>query len=166
MTAPRSRLELLGVGFTAFGRPHRRWTPGSARSTHCGASPTTRPGTGPLVAYVRNHDFCAARQSAPQCSGASVQQRAGHPIVRMPTDVHAALTTAPALGNGDLTDFTQTRFPRADFRQNAQLSRADLRGVFGKTPDEVKAVAETDSETEFGDQAVLDPSVAACDDVG
>ena len=63
------------------------------------------------------------------------------------------------LRNADLSgaDFYNAQMSRADLT-GADLRGADLRNIFGMTPDQIRAVAVTDKDTEFGDVERRDPN--------
>lgn len=72
--------------------------------------------------------------------------------------IYANMTEAD-LSKADLqrANLTRVQLGRANLA-GADLRGANLRGVFGMTPEEIRAVAVTDSETRFGD---LTPAEAA-----
>ncbi|GAA0395468.1 hypothetical protein Acor_72440 [Acrocarpospora corrugata] len=93
-----------------------------------------------LAAFVRNHDLCTPQPPPPQCATEPPSKPDATQYMRLPTDVYAALTIAPALTTAtpatkpqDHADFSQTRFPHADlFRANlssANLNSTDLTGA-------------------------------------
>jgi hypothetical protein len=61
------------------------------------------------------------------------------PPVDRPTTAHANLRGA---------DLYHAQISKANFT-GADLRRADLRNVFGMTPDQIRAVAVTDADTKF-----------------
>jgi hypothetical protein len=81
-----------------------------------------------LAAFVRDHDLCTPRPPPVQCTG-TLREVAASSLERLPTDVHAAFNVASSLAirKGELADFSQVRYPRADLSM-ARLSGADLTG--------------------------------------
>lgn len=83
-----------------------------------------------LAAFVRHHDFCSVRAPSEQCTAPIRDMYLARTATPLPTDVEAAFTTALSLSvpSDDPADFSQTRFPRVDFLDKAQLQHANLTG--------------------------------------